>query len=137
MAKSVKPAIYKLKNIIVSVDGVEMADISEDDGITIAFDRENVSKQLDRNDGGIFSYKDGFPCKITIPVLQHSPWITALNLLITTGSMVSINVRDVNDYGSAVVVDVRHAMIQMPEISFGAEAGTRPYVFEGINAVVA
>lgn len=137
MAKSVKPAIYKLKNIIVSVDGVEMADISEDDGITIAFDRENVSKQLDRNDGGIFSYKDGFPCKITIPVLQHSPWITALNLLITTGSMVSINVRDVNDYGSAVVVDVRHAMIQMPEISFGAEAGTRSYVFEGINAVVA
>ncbi len=137
MAKSVKPAIYKLKNIIVSVDGVEMADIGEDDGITIAFDRENVSKQLDRNDGGIFSYKDGFPCKITIPVLQHSPWITALNLLITTGSMVSINVRDVNDYGSAVVVDVRHAMIQMPEISFGAEAGTRSYVFEGINAVVA
>lgn len=136
MAKSVKPAIYKLKNIIVSVDGVEMADIGEDDGITIAFDRENVSKQLDRNDGGIFSYKDGFPCKITIPVLQHSPWITALNLLITTGSMVSINVRDVNDYGSAVVVDVRHAMIQMPEISFGAEAGTRSYVFEGINAVV-
>lgn len=137
MAKSIKPAIYKLKNIIVSVDGVEMGDIGEDDGITIAFDRENVSKQLDRNDGGIFSYKDGFPCKITIPVLQHSPWITALNLLITTGSMVSINVRDVNDYGSAVVVDVRHAMIQMPEISFGAEAATRSYVFEGINAVVA
>ena len=136
MAKSSTPAIYKLKNIIVSVDGVEVTDIEEDGEITVEFDRDNVSKQLDRNDGGLFSYRDGFPCKITLPILQHSTWITALNALINTGAMVSINIRDLNDYTSASIIDVRHAMIQMPGISYGAEASSRSYVFEGINAVI-
>lgn len=132
-----QPAVYKSKNVLVTIDGIPLEDILEDGEIQITFDRENVSKQLDLNDGGLFSYRSGFPAKVIIPVMQNSIWITTLNAAIMTGTMMSIALADANDYVGRVIFQADYCMAQMPDITFGPEAGAREYVFEVINSHLA
>lgn len=129
-----QPAVYKARNVITRVGGLILDDILEDGEIRIAYDRPNVTKQIDIHDGGIFSYKTGFPCTVTIPIMQNSRWITILNAYVTAGAMTSLVIRDANDYDSALVIDIKHCMLQTADVVFGSEATAREYVFEAIQS---
>lgn len=127
------PAIYKQSNVIFSVNGVPMVDIAEDEAITIEYDRERISKQLDIHEGGIFSLRSGKPAKISVPVLQHSRWISILSAYRNAEAMVAVSLEDKNNYGNAQVFVSAHAMIQDPNIEYGTEASSRTFVFEIIH----
>ncbi len=127
------PAIYKQSNVIFSVNGVPMVDIAEDEAITIEYDRERISKQLDIHEGGIFSLRSGKPAKISVPVLQHSRWVSILSAYRNAEAMVAVSLEDKNNYGNAQVFVSAHAMIQDPNIEYGTEASSRTFVFEIIH----
>ncbi|MGL5716967.1 MAG: hypothetical protein ACRCX2_28385 [Paraclostridium sp.] len=128
-----RPAVYKQSNVIFSVNGVPMTDIAEDESITIEYDRERISKQLDIHDGGIFSLRTGKPARITVPVLQHSRWLSILAGYRNAEAMVEVSLEDKNDYGNAMTFVSAHAMIQDPAVEYGTEASSRSFVFEIIH----
>lgn len=128
-----KPAFYKQNKVIFSVNGIPMEDIAEDESISIEYDRERISKQLDIHEGGIFSLRSGKPARISVPVLQHSRWISILSAYRNAEQMVAISLEDKNDYGNAQVFVSAHAMIQDPNVEYGAEASSRVFVFEVIH----
>lgn len=128
-----RPAVYKQSKVIFSVNGVPMEDIAEDESISIEYDRERISKQLDIHEGGIFSLRSGKPARISVPVLQHSRWISILSAYRNAEQMVAISLEDKNDYGNAQVFVSAHAMIQDPNVEYGTEASSRVFVFEVIH----
>jgi hypothetical protein len=128
-----RPAVYKQSNVIFSVNGVPVVDIAEDSEITIEYDRERISKQLDIHEGGIFSLRSGKPAKITLELLQHSNWISILSAYRNAEAMVAVTLEDKNEYGNAMVFASAFAMIQDPAVSYGTEASSRSFVFEIIN----
>lgn len=127
------PAIYKQSNVIFSVNGIPMVDIAEDESITIEYDRERISKQLDIHEGGIFSLRSGKPARISVPVLQHSRWISILSAYRNAETMVAVSLEDKNNYGNAQVFVSAHAMIQDPNVEYGTESSSRTFVFEIIH----
>ncbi|MGL5717429.1 MAG: hypothetical protein ACRCX7_11080 [Cetobacterium sp.] len=128
-----RPAVYKQSKVIFSVNGVPMEDIAEDESITVDYDRERITKQLDIHEGGIFSLRSGKPARITVPVLQHSRWISLLSAYRNAEAMVAISLEDKNDYGNAQVFVSAHAMIQDPNVEYGTEASSRSFAFEIIH----
>lgn len=128
-----RPAVYKQKNVIFSVNGVPVKDIAEDSSITVEYDRERISKQLDIHNGGIFSLRSGKPARISIEIMQHSPWISILAGYRVAESMVAVDLNDLNYYGSSVQFASGHAMIQDPNVEYGTEASSRTFVFEIIH----
>lgn len=128
-----RPAVYKQSKVIFSVNGVPMEDIAEDESITIEYDRERISKQLDIHEGGIFSLRSGKPARITVPVLQHSRWISILSAYRNAEKMVAISLEDKNEYGNAQTFVAAHAMIQDPNVEYGTEASSRSFAFEIIH----
>ena len=128
-----RPAVYKQSKVIFSVAGIPMEDIAEDESISIEYDRERISKQLDIHEGGIFSLRSGKPARITVPVLQHSRWISILSEYRNAEQMVPISLEDKNEYGNAQTFVAAHAMIQDPNVEYGTEASSRTFVFEIIH----
>ncbi|MGL5713873.1 MAG: hypothetical protein ACRCX2_12695 [Paraclostridium sp.] len=128
-----RPAVYKQSNVIFSVNGVPMTDIAEDESISIEYDRERITKQLDIHEGGIFSLRSGKPARISVPVLQHSRWLSILSAYRNAESMVAISLEDKNDYGNAMTFVSAHAMIQDPAVEYGTEASSRTFIFEIIH----
>lgn len=128
-----RPAVYKQSKVIFSVNGVPMEDIAEDESITIEYDRERITKQLDIHEGGIFSLRSGKPAKISVPVLQHSKWISILSAYRNAEGMVAVSLEDKNEYGNAQTFVSAHAMIQDPNVEYGTEASSRTFVFEIIH----
>lgn len=128
-----RPAVYKQSRVIFSVNGVPMEDIAEDESITIEYDRERISKQLDIHEGGIFSLRSGKPARITVPVLQHSRWISLLSAYRNAEQMVAVSLEDKNEYGNAQTFVAAHAMIQDPNVEYGTEASSRSFAFEIIH----
>lgn len=128
-----RPAVYKQSKVIFSVNGVPMEDIAEDESITIEYDRERISKQLDIHEGGIFSLRSGKPARITVPVLQHSRWISILSAYRNAEKMVAVSLEDKNEYGNAQTFVAAHAMIQDPNVEYGTEASSRSFAFEIIH----
>lgn len=130
---STAPAIYKQHKVVFSVNGMPVTDIAEDEGITIEYDRERISKKLDMHEGGIFSLRSGKPARITVPILQHSRWISRLATLINAEQMVAISLEDKNDYGSTQSFISAYALIQDPNVEYGTEASSRSFAFEVIH----
>lgn len=130
---STAPAVYKQHKVVFSVDGVPVTDIAEDEGITIEYDRERISKKLDMHEGGIFSLRSGKPARINVPILQHSRWISILAGIINAEKMVAISLEDKNEYGNTQSFISAHALIQDPNVEYGTEASSRVYVFEVIH----
>jgi hypothetical protein len=128
-----RPAVYKQSKVIFSVNGVPMQDIAEDESISISYDRERISKQLDIHEGGIFSLRSGKPARISVPVLQHSRWVSILNAYRDSELMVAVSLEDKNEYGNAQSFVSAHAMIQDPAVEYGTEAQSRVYEFEIIH----
>lgn len=127
------PAVYKQSNVILSVNGVPVEDIAEDDAISVDFDRDRITKQLDINNGGLFSVRGGSPARISVPIMQHSRWIAILAGYKAAETMVTVSLEDKNDYDSAAMFITAHAMIQDVPVAYGTEASTRTYIFEIIN----
>ena len=130
---STRPNIYKQHKVVFSIAGVPVDDIAEDEEITIEYDRDRISKQLDIHEGGIFSLRSGKPAKITVPILQHSKWISRLDTIINAEQMIPITLEDRNEYGSRQSFIGAYALVQDPNVSFGSEASSRSYVFEVIH----
>ncbi|MEG0151555.1 MAG: hypothetical protein RR744_00050 [Cellulosilyticaceae bacterium] len=124
------PAVYKQNKVIFSVAGIPVEDIAEDEEITINYDRDRISKQLDIGKGGIFSVRDGNPATIEVPILQHSKWISILTNYKKLDKMVAISLEDKNDYNNTAMFVSAHAMIQNVPVSYGSEASSRTFVFE-------
>lgn len=130
---STRPAVYKQNKVIFSVAGIPVEDIAEDAEITINYDRDRISKQLDISKGGIFSVRDGNPATIEVPILQHSKWISILTGYKKLDQMVPITLSDMNEYGNTAMFVSAHAMLQNVPVAYGSEASSRTFVFEIIH----
>lgn len=118
-------------SIAIPLDQVK--DIMEDGEIRIEIDRPSISKTLDNADGGIFNERAGFPAKITIPIMMNSKWIPILESAIDTSSMLSLTIKDTNNYDGKFTFYAPYTMIQKPNATFGPEIGAIEYEFEAIN----
>jgi len=124
------PAIYKQDKVVFSLAGIPVDDIPEDGEITVEYDRDRITKQLDFEQGGIFSTKNGKPARISVPILQHSKWHVILSNYRNLDEMIVVSLADRNDYAGATTFIGAHAMIQDPSVSFGTDATSKTYVFE-------
>ncbi len=126
---------YKFTEVHVTIDGFTMDDIPEDSTISIAYDREHITKETDRRDGGIFGVKEGKPGNITIDVMQDSRWVAILSDYRLSNKMIAVTVMDRNKYDSRISLVATHCMIQDPALSFGTDPTARTFVFEAMNMV--
>lgn len=125
-----------MDNIDVAVPMDAIEDIFEDGEVTVTIDREIITKQLDRDNGGLFSVKSGIPAQISVPIMSNSKWIPILDAAIMGEVTMAIIIQDENKYPGAKRYSFPICMGQIPEISFGSEAGATTYVFEAINGTI-
>lgn len=125
--------IYKFSEVIFSVGTIPVDDIPEDGEIRVTYDRERVTKQIDVTTGGIYSWKHAKPARIEVPILPHSPWVSALQNYRNLGKLIPIALEDKNDYGSGAKFICAKAMIQDSEVSYGTDATSYTFIFECIH----
>ena len=121
---------YKQNQVKVKIAGFDVDEISEDDEITIEYDRERITKKLDINKGGVYAIREGSPAKITIPILVGSRWMSALNALQKADQQIPLAIADRNGYAGAKLHITSSCMIQDAGVSYGADAPTINYVFD-------
>lgn len=126
-------AIYKYSEVIFAVNTIPVEDMPEDSTISIEYDRDRVTKQIDVNTGGIYSWKHGKPARVTIQVFQHSPWVSALQNYRNLGKPVAITIEDRNTYDSRAKFACAKAMIQDGAVEFGTDATAVTFTFECIH----
>lgn len=126
---------YKFSEVHVTIAGFTIDDIPEDSTISVAYDREHITKQTDRRDGGIFGVKEGKPGNITIDIMQNSKWVTILTDYRLSNKMIPVTIMDRNKYDSRINLVATHCMIQDPALSFGTDPTARTFVFESMNMV--
>lgn len=125
--------IYKFSEVIVSINAMPVEDIPEDGEVTITYDRPRVTKQIDVNTGGIYSWKHGKPAQITFQVLPHSAWVNALQNWRNLGQPLAITIEDRNGYASRPKFVCGKAMVLDGDVSFGTDATPVTFTIECIQ----
>lgn len=125
--------IYKFSEVIFSINTIPVDDIPEDGEISIEYDRDRVTKQIDVNTGGIYSWKHGKPARVTIQILPNSRWVNALQNYRNLGKPLAITIEDRNDYESKPKFVCGKAMVLDGDVSFGTDATPVTFIFECIQ----
>ncbi len=123
-------AVYKQSDVIFSIFGIPVDDIPEEGEIRVTYDRSRIEKQKDTNLGGLFSWRNGKPGAIEVPILPHSRWVAYLMNYRNLGKMCAVSLKDENDYESKIHYESLYTMVQDPEKGYGANAEAMIFRFE-------